>query len=99
MGFTDKKLTCADCGKEFVFSAADQEFHASKGFTNEPKRCEDCRQTRRASRGGGGGGSRERKMFPAVCAKCGKKTEIPFEPRLDRPVYCSECYNTIKPSR
>ena len=97
MGFTDKKITCADCGKEFVFSAADQEFHASKGFTNEPKRCEECRQTRRASRDGNRG--RERKMFSAVCAKCGNQTEIPFEPQLDRPVYCSQCYSTIKPGR
>ena len=97
MGFTDKTITCADCGKEFVFSTADQEFHASKGFTNEPKRCEECRQTRRASRDSNSG--REKKMFPAVCAKCGKQTELPFEPRLDRPVYCSECYSTIKPTR
>lgn len=96
MGFTDKKITCVDCGKEFVFSAANQEFHASKGFTNDPKRCEGCRQVMRASRGGG---NRERKMFSAVCAKCNKQTEIPFEPRLDKPVYCSECYNTIKPGR
>ena len=97
MGFTDKTITCADCGKEFVFSASNQEFHASKGFTNDPRRCEECRKTRRASRDGNG--SHERKMFPTVCAKCNKQTEIPFEPRLDRPVYCSECYNTIKAAR
>ncbi len=97
MGFTDKTITCADCGKEFVFSAANQEFHASKGFTNDPKRCEECRQTRRASRDSNG--NHKRKMFSAVCAKCSKQTELPFEPRLDRPVYCSECYSTIKPGR
>jgi len=97
MGFTDKTITCADCGKEFVFSAANQEFHASKGFTNDPKRCEECRQTRRAARDGNG--NHVRKMFSAVCAKCGKQTELPFEPRLDRPVYCSECYSAIKPGR
>ena len=97
MGFTDKNITCADCGKEFVFSAADQEFHASKGFTNEPKRCLDCRNARKASRNEGGAG--ERRMFPTICAQCGKQTEIPFEPRLDRPVYCSDCYKTIRASR
>ncbi|MBN2075809.1 MAG: zinc-binding protein, partial [Dehalococcoidales bacterium] len=24
------------------------------------------------------------------------ETEVPFEPREDRPVYCSDCYNKIK---
>ena len=93
MGFTDKRITCADCNKEFVFSASEQEFHSSKGFTNEPKRCSDCRQARKSSRSGQ---SYQRQMYPTVCAQCGKQTEIPFEPRLDKPVYCSECYNAIK---
>jgi CxxC-x17-CxxC domain-containing protein len=50
MAFEDRALTCVDCGNGFVFSAGEQEFHASKGFTNEPKRCLACRQARRASR-------------------------------------------------
>ena len=94
MGFQDKSLQCADCGAEFVFTAKEQEFYASKGFTNEPKRCLTCRQARKAERRGAG--DRNRVMFPAVCAQCGKETEVPFEPRQDRPVYCSECYSNIK---
>jgi CxxC-x17-CxxC domain-containing protein len=98
MGFTDKKVVCSDCNNEFVFSATEQEFYASKGFTNEPKRCPDCRQARKSSRGGSGQGG-QRQMFPTVCAQCGKQTEVPFEPKSDRPVYCSDCYNSIKPKR
>src|SRR5688500_2387062 len=55
-GYADKALTCRDCGQGFVFSAGEQEFHASKGFTNEPSRCQDCRAVRKSERGGGGGG-------------------------------------------
>ncbi len=51
MAYTDKTLTCADCQAPFLFSARDQEFHASKGFANEPKRCPNCRQARRLQRG------------------------------------------------
>ena len=51
MAYTDKTLTCIECKSEFVFTARDQEFHASKGFTNEPKRCANCRQARRVARG------------------------------------------------
>lgn len=51
MAYTDKTLTCVECKTPFVFSARDQEFHASKGFANEPKRCTNCRQARRVARG------------------------------------------------
>ena len=102
MSFQEKSLQCADCGASFTFSVEEQEFFAKKGYTNEPKRCPSCRETRRGQRGGFGGnrssgGSRQ--MFPAVCAECGKDTEVPFEPRGDKPVYCSDCYRKVKPSR
>lgn len=93
MSFTDKELQCVDCRATFTFSANEQEFFASKGFTNEPKRCPDCRGARKQERGGGSsyGGAR-RQMHPAVCAGCGVDTEVPFLPSQDRPVYCRECY-------
>ena len=37
-------------------------------------------------------------MFPAVCSDCGKATQVPFEPRLDKPVYCSDCFATHRPA-
>ena len=100
MGFTDKQITCVDCGQEFTFTAAEQEFFQQKGYTNEPKRCLSCRQARKADRGGNGGGARSSgQRFPAVCAQCGKETEVPFEPRQGRPVYCSTCYSKAKMSK
>ena len=101
MSFQDKKIQCSDCGITFTFSAEEQEFYASKGYINDPKRCPPCRQARKAERYGGGGSysyKQQRQMFPAICAQCGKETEVPFEPHEDRPVYCSECYNKIKQS-
>ena len=95
MSYEDRTLTCQDCGQSFTFSADDQAYHAEKGYTNEPKRCPSCRQARRGERdygGGGGYGRSPRQMYPAVCAQCGKQTEVPFEPRGDRPVYCSDCF-------
>ena len=37
--FEDKTLVCKECGKEFVFTAGEQEFYAERGFQNEPQRC------------------------------------------------------------
>jgi CxxC-x17-CxxC domain-containing protein len=99
MSFQDKTLTCADCGQEFVFSAAEQETFQSRGYTNEPKRCLACREAKRSSRPQGGGSALRREMFSATCAQCGRDTKVPFEPRSGRPVYCSECYSKIRPSR
>ena len=103
MAYQDKSLQCADCGATFTFTADEQEFYHSKGYTNEPKRCPACRQKRKAERGGGGpaprGGGGARQMFPAKCAQCGKETEVPFEPRGDKPVYCSDCYRKIRDAR
>jgi CxxC-x17-CxxC domain-containing protein len=101
MSFEDKSLQCSDCGTTFTFSAGEQEFFQSKGYTNEPKRCPSCRQTRKTeSYGNSGSGYRtQRQMFPVKCAQCGKDTEVPFEPRGDKPVYCSDCYRKVKPSR
>lgn len=99
MSYQDRNLTCNDCGAGFVFTSGEQEFHASKGFTNQPGRCPDCRAARKAQRGegssyggGGGYGAGSREMFSATCASCGKEARVPFEPRGDKPVYCSDCF-------
>ena len=98
MAYTDRTLSCADCGTPFTFSADDQEYHAQKGFTNDPKRCPSCRASRRDQRGdgggsyGGGGYGGQREMFSATCASCGKEARVPFQPRGDKPVYCSDCF-------
>lgn len=103
MSYQDRSLTCQDCGQPFTFSADDQAHHAEKGYTNEPKRCASCRLARRGERYGGGYGGgygrSSREMYPAVCAQCGKETQVPFQPRGDRPVYCSDCFSRQPASR
>ena len=91
--FEDKTLVCKDCGKEFIFTAGEQEFYAEKGFQNEPVRCKACRTNRKNAR------NTDRELYDAVCADCGAPTKIPFVPRNDRPVYCNECFQKHKVAR
>ncbi len=107
MSFQDKTLECFDCEKDFTFSVEEQEQFQSRGYTNEPKRCPECRQARkvRQNRFGGNsygnssyGSTGRREMFPAVCSDCGKETTVPFQPRQDRPVYCGDCYRKVRAS-
>ena len=96
MAMADKTLVCRDCGREFIFTVGEQEFYLSRGLENEPGRCPDCRSVTRRERSGGYGESR--RVYPAICAECGKETTVPFEPREGRPVYCKECYAKIRQS-
>src|SRR3954463_7129049 len=110
--YSDRPLACVDCGVEFIHSAADQEYYQQKGFVSDPKRCSSCRASRRASRDSGYdvrdiGGPRgyergddrpNREYFAVVCSSCGNQAQVPFKPRMDRPVYCSDCCRTGKPA-
>ncbi len=126
--YSDKTLTCADCGQEFVFTASEQDFYAQRGFT-EPRRCASCRASRKAARnsesgggsygsygagggysaggyssGGGGGyssggGYRDRgprEMFAATCSNRGREAQVPIRPTSGKPVYCSDCFRSMR---
>ena len=108
MAFTDRILYCRDCNQEFTFTAGEQEFFESRGLTNAPSRCPSCRAARKQSGGGhsgrsqGGGGYRDREprqMYTVTCASCGNEAQVPFQPRDDRPVYCSECFQAQSSGR
>ncbi len=108
--YQDRTLTCRDCGQEFTFTAGEQEFYSSRGLTNEPGRCPACRAARKQSGGGrrnsyGDSGGYEyrdrapRQMYTTTCASCGNEAQVPFQPRDDRPVYCSDCFQSQRSSR
>ena len=97
-GYRDRILVCRDCGNDFTFTAGEQEFYASKGLTNTPGRCPDCRAARRGSQSSSSHAPRG-EQYEAICATCGRATVVPFMPREDRPVYCSDCFQVQRASR
>jgi CxxC-x17-CxxC domain-containing protein len=90
----DRTLTCRECGENFIFSAGEQQFFASKGLVHDPQRCPSCRALAKRNREVGA----PREYHAAVCARCGAQAMVPFAPRLDRPVYCSSCYDVVRAS-
>lgn len=84
--YEDETLVCKECGKEFVFTAGEQRFYAEKGFQNKPKTCKACRDIRKNS------AKAEQPMYEAVCADCGGVALLKFQPKTDKPVYCSACF-------
>ena len=104
MSYEDKTLTCRECGTSFVWTAGEQDFYNQRGLVNQPGRCPACRANRRQQQGGaapaaGGGYDRPaRTMYAAICSQCGQETQVPFEPRGDKPVYCSTCFQERRQS-
>jgi|SRR5437764_9902273 len=104
MLLTDKTLYCRDCNQSFTFTTGEQEFYTSRGFTNVPSRCPECRAVRKQSNreqrdafGGGSDGFHERNvrpMYSTICVSCGKEAVVPFQPRDGQTVYCSDCYQS-----
>lgn len=89
---SDKLLTCRDCGREFVFSVGEQQFYQARGLQHEPRRCAECRSTRRQS----DGNARPRTMHDVICDSCGRLTQVPFVPTGSRPVYCLDCFHAAQ---
>lgn len=92
MMYEDEVLVCTDCGKEFIWTAGEQESYVEKGFTNGPKRCKGCRSAHKSA----GEQYPPRQMHDAVCVTCGKPCKVPFQLSGERSAYCSECFTKMK---
>jgi CxxC-x17-CxxC domain-containing protein len=84
MEYSDKSLTCVDCGQPFVFSVGEQIFFSEKQFQHDPKRCKACKAKRT--------NVRARVETRVMCAACGADTIVPFVPHQARPVLCRACF-------
>ncbi len=84
-----KPSLAVTAGKEFVFTASEQAFYAEKGFQNKAAPLPGvpcsvpCPERRRLPAA---------QMFTAICADCGKETQVPFQPRGDSFAYCRDCF-------
>jgi len=85
MEFSDRNLTCIDCGAEFVFTAGEQLFFHDKQFKNDPRHCKQCKAKRAK-------GGRARPETRTNCSQCGEATTVPFKPTQGRPVLCRVCF-------
>lgn len=92
-GFTNEPTRCPNCRR------------ANKARRNSSSGGDSYGNSYSGGGGGSygnsyGGSSRpERTMHPAVCSACGKETMVPFVPRNDKPVYCSDCFQSQRETR
>ena len=89
---------CSDCGRdcEVPFRpTGDKPVFFSNCFENRgnqgPRRSNE-RDSRRPDRGDSRRFGSDKKMYQAVCDKCGRDCEVPFRPSNDKPIYCDNCF-------
>lgn len=92
MAYQDIILQCSDCGSDFTFTEGEQEFYATKGLSNQPKRCQTCRSNRKRVNNR----FSQKRMYDVVCSECGIETQVPFRPSEDKPVFCKSCFENMK---
>jgi CxxC-x17-CxxC domain-containing protein len=102
----EKSIVCFDCGNTFIFGVEEQQSFQAKGHNHPPKRCPSCRAIRAARKPERPldkeripSFTASRQMYPVTCSECGKQTQVPFEPRAGRPVYCSDCYHKSRTTK
>ncbi|MBY0547564.1 MAG: zinc-ribbon domain-containing protein [Candidatus Obscuribacterales bacterium] len=92
MMMSDRSLNCRKCGSRFLFSIGEQEYFQTKGLSNEPKKCPNCRVLCRVERDG----KDVNTTTEVSCDQCGTATRVPFQPRGHKPVLCTLCLVTAK---
>ena len=89
-GFTNEPTRCPSCRQ------------ARKQSRNSGGDCYGSRDSYGGGSSYGGGYSSDRgqrEMHTTTCSQCGKEAQVPFVPRGDKPVYCSDCFQSQRPAR
>lgn len=85
------QATCGKCGRD-----CEVPFRPTGSRPVFCSECFDKQGDRNTGKFAGNSFSRphfgDKRMFGAVCGKCGNKCQVPFQPRSDKPVYCNACF-------
>ncbi len=74
--FEDKTLVCKDCGKEFVWTAGEQEYRISRALKTSPSAASPAVTPVKKYASVAATDGDDAEMFDAVCAACGKACKV-----------------------
>jgi CxxC-x17-CxxC domain-containing protein len=85
----DLELNCIQCKQSFIFTEKEQAIFYQRNL-HFPQYCPKCRSRKAFKK------DNEAKRFEIICDHCGKKDQVPFQPKIGREVLCRECYKALK---
>ena len=101
-GFTNEPTRCPACRQARKANGGGRSnSYSSNGYSRDSYSSGgyDDRESYGSSYGrSSGGNSGPREMHSATCASCGREAKVPFVPRGDKPVYCSDCFQQQRQS-
>ena len=91
-GFTNEPKRCGPCRQNRKASRGGGSSYSSGGYGGNGG---DAYSSGGGGGYGGGGGGYggQRELHSVTCSSCGGEAKVPFVPRGDRPVYCSDCFS------
>ena len=93
-GFTNEPKRCGPCRQNRKASRGGGSSYSSGGYGGNGGDAYSSGGGGGYSSGGGGGGyGGQRELHSVTCSSCGGEAKVPFVPRGDRPVYCSDCFS------
>ena len=105
----DTTVTCADCGDQCTVPfvpRSNKPVYCSDCFrknkpddsgSDRPSRDDRGSRYSRDDRGSRNSRDNDREDTTVTCADCGDQCTVPFVPRSNKPVYCSDCFRQYKP--
>lgn len=85
----DVETTCVQCKQTFLFTEKEQEIFYQRNMM-PPQRCAKCR-SKKAAEGDGAP-----KKYEIVCDNCGRRDQVPFQPKVGRTVFCRDCHEASR---
>ena len=87
----DVEITCVQCKDTFLFTEKEQDTFYQRNMMT-PQRCSKCRSKKAAAAATEDAKAR----FDIICDHCGKRDQVPFQPKVGRPVLCRECHEASR---
>jgi len=85
---TDKPVYCSDCFRQSKSQYSENDSYSSRDDRSSRYSRDD--RSSRYSRDDRG------ESATVTCADCGIECKVPFVPKTDKPVYCSDCFRQSK---
>ena len=95
--YSDKKFNRHSKSKQTSNSNYDEPSRSYRNSRDERPSRDRYSRDERPSRDRYPRDERKSEMHTVTCGDCGNECQIPFEPKFNRPVYCSKCFQKRKP--